>query len=377
MIVAGEASGDMHAATLVRAIKKIYPSVDFFGLGGKRLKEEGVSIHFDLVDMAVIGIFEVLKNIFKFKRIFSEILAETEKTPPDLAILVDYPGFNLRLARALHKRNIPVIYYISPQVWAWGAERIGLIKRVVSRMMVFFKFEEELYRKNNIPVSWVGSPLLDTVKPEIGKAELFSRLKLAPGKKTFALLPGSREKEVKTLLPIMLETCKLIYERFEGNAQFLILASPSVNKDTFEAITKNYALPLCLAFDLTYDGLSASDFALVASGTATLETAILGTPMVILYKVSFPTWAYLKMHIKIPYIGLVNVVKQERLIAEFIQYDARPEKIADYICGVFCDEQKMDKIRNGLSGIKELLGEKGATLKAAQVVVDFLKKNTG
>jgi len=317
----------------------------------------------------------VLKNIVKFKGIFSAILKETERIRPDLAILVDYPGFNLRLAEALHKKNIPVIYYISPQIWAWGGKRIEIIKKVVSLMIVFFKFEEELYRKNNVPAAWVGHPLLDTVKPKLTREELLCSLKMDPDKKTLAILPGSREKEVKTLLPIMLAACKLIYERWNCKGQFLILASPSVKKDTFHTITARYNLPLHLVSDLTYEGLSASDFALVASGTATLETAILGIPMVILYKVSFPTWAYLKMHVKIPYIGLVNVVKQEKLIAEFIQYDARPKKIADYICGVFSDAHKMGQIKQGLYGIKELLGESGATRKAAQAVAEFLKNH--
>lgn len=375
LIVAGEASGDLHASNLVKAIKDIYPQVEFFGLGGNRLKEQGVDLYFDIVDLAVVGFFEVLKNLKKFQEIFRGLLTEVDRTKPDLAILVDYPGFNLRLAGELKKRGIPVIYYISPQVWAWGENRIKTIKKVVDYMIVVFKFEEELYKKYNIPVSFVGHPLLDIVKPKISKEELFNKLGLNLNNLTFALLPGSRNKEVKTLLPIMLDTVQLIYQYLGNNIQFLILRSSTVKEDVFNGILVHYKkLPMYLLSDMTYAGLSGCDFALVASGTATLETAILGIPMVILYKVSFPTWAYLKTIIKIPYIGLVNVVKQEKFIEEFIQYNAKPKRIADYILKTLQDKQKLNKIKQGLSGVTSMLGEKGASLKAARIIVEFLQR---
>lgn len=375
LIVAGEASGDLHASNLVRAIKDIYPQVEFFGLGGNRLKEQGVNLYFDIVDLAVVGFFEVLKNLKKFQEIFHGLLTEVDRIKPDLAILVDYPGFNLRLAGELKKRGIPVIYYISPQVWAWGENRIKTIKKVVDYMIVVFKFEEELYKKYYIPVSFVGHPLLDIVKPKISKEELFNKLGLNSSNLTFALLPGSRSKEVKTLLPIMLDTAQLIYQYLGNNIQFLILRASTVKEDVFNDILIHYKkLPVYLLSDMTYAGLSSGDFALVASGTATLETALLGIPMVILYKVSFSTWAYLKTIIKIPYIGLVNVVKQEKFIEEFIQYNAKPKRIADYILKTLQDKQKLNKIKQGLSGVTSMLGEKGASLKAAQIIVDFLKR---
>ena len=373
LIVAGEASGDLHASNLVKAIKDIYPQVEFFGLGGKRLKEQGVNLYFDIVELAVVGFFEVLKNLKKFKEIFRGLLTEVDRTKPDLAILVDYPGFNLRLASELKKRDIPIVYYISPQVWAWGKNRVKTIKKVVDYMIVVFKFEEELYKKYNIPVSFVGHPLLDIVKPKISKEELFNKLGLNSSNLTFALLPGSRSKEVKTLLPIMLDTAKLIYKKIP-HSQFLILKTSTVKEEIFNALLSRYQLPIYMLSEMTYDGLAASDFAIVASGTATLETAILGIPMVILYKVSFPTWAYLKTIIKIPYIGLVNVVKQEKFIEEFIQYNAKPKRIADYILKTLQDKQKLNKIKQGLSSVTSILGEKGASLKAARIIVEFLQR---
>jgi lipid-A-disaccharide synthase len=375
LIVAGEASGDLHASNLVKAIKNIRPQTEFFGLGGQKLRQAGVNLYCDIVKLAVVGFFEVLKNIHKFRRIFNGILKTTDKVKPDLAILVDYPGFNLRLAEELHKRQIPIIYYISPQVWAWGAGRIKTIKKIINRMVVVFEFEEELYKKHDVPVSFVGHPLLDVVKADISKEELFRKLGLNLNDFTFALLPGSREKEVTSLLPIMLETARLLYKYLGNNIQFLVLRSSAVKEEIFRDILKRHGLPVKIASDMTYNGLAASDFALVASGTATLETGILTKPMIILYKVSFLTWAYLRLIIKIPYIGLVNVVKQEKFIAEFIQYDARPKKIADYIARVIKDNTEMTRIKQGLSDLTSRLGEKGASSRAAQIVVELLDKN--
>jgi len=373
LIVAGEASGDLHGSNLVKAIKDIEPRINFFGLGGKRLKQAGVDLHFDLTEIAVVGIFEVLKNIKKFKSAFRCVLREIDRQRPDLAILIDYPGFNLRLAEELKKRSIPVIYYISPQVWAWGKGRIKKIKRLVLRIIVVFKFEEELYLKHNIPVSFVGHPLLDIVKSKTSKEEFLSRIGLDIKNLTFSLLPGSREKEVKALLPIMLKTSELIYKEVP-NSQFLILRSPTTKEDIFNDIVSRFQVPVKQVTDMTYDGLNASDFALVASGTATLEAAILGVPMVILYKVSFLTWVYLKTAIKIPCIGLVNVIKQKKIIEEFIQYNARPKKISRYIISTIKDKDKINNIKQGLSEVTRLIGEKGANLRAAKVILDLLNK---
>ncbi|MDD4980084.1 MAG: lipid-A-disaccharide synthase [Candidatus Omnitrophica bacterium] len=374
LIVAGEASGDLHASCLVKALKNIYPQLNFFGLGGEALKKEGVNLYFNLVDLAVVGFFEVLKNLKEFREVFCGILREVDKVRPDLAILVDYPGFNLRLAGELKKRNIPIIYYISPQVWAWGENRIEIIGKLVKRMLVVFKFEEALYQKHNIPVSFVGHPLLDIVRPKVNREELFRELNLDSNRLTLALLPGSREKEVKALLPVMLDSAALISKGMGGNTQFLILRSTTVKEDLFKKmLLRHKALTLRLVSGRAYDGLAASDFALVASGTATLETAILGIPMVILYKVSFPTWAYLRMKIRIPYIGLVNVVKGEKIIEEFIQYNARPRRIAGYIIKTLKDKEKLSRIREGLSYVAASLGEKGASMKAAQIVAEMLR----
>ncbi|MDD5154903.1 MAG: lipid-A-disaccharide synthase [Candidatus Omnitrophica bacterium] len=373
LIVAGEASGDLHAANLVREIKILRPQTKFFGLGGKKLEENGVDLYFNIVELAVVGLFEVLKNLGKFREIFTGLLKESDTRKPDLAILVDYPGFNLRLALELKKKGIPVIYYISPQVWAWGKERIKTIRSCVDLMLVVFKFEERLYKENSVPVEFVGHPLLDSVQPGLSKEELFRRYSLDARKTTFALLPGSREKEVKLLLPVMLGAAEIIHKNSPGS-QFLILRSRTVKEEVFHRITSCYRLPMIVLSDMAYDGIAASDFAIVASGTATLETAILGVPMVILYKISFLTWAYLKTAIKIPYIGLVNVIRQKKFIEEFIQYDATPKKVSRYVLSAVADRQKINSIKEDLKRVAGTLGEKGASKRAAEAVVDFLNR---
>jgi len=375
LIVCGEASGDLHAAELVKAIKDIYPSVRFTGLGGKKLKAEGVELYYDLTKLAVIGFWEVLRHIKTFKKIFRRVLDEATKDKPDLAVLVDYPGFNLRLAEKLHEMGIPVIYYISPQVWAWGKNRMKSIKKNIDRMVVLFPFEEKLYQQNNMPVSFVGHPLLDVVKANEPRSSFLAKQGLSPDKLTISLLPGSREKEVNSLLPVMLKSCQEINEYFYGRAQFLILRSPTVKKELFDQALIGLKIPLKVISDATYDSIAASDFCLVCSGTATLETGILSTPMVILYKVNFLTWAFIRMMIKIPYIGLVNVVKERKVCEEFIQFQCNPRDICDYLIPVLQDKDRLSRLKLDLLDIRQKLGDAGASQKAARIIVEALKRS--
>jgi lipid-A-disaccharide synthase len=369
LIVAGEASGDIHAAHLVHGLRSLAPSLRFFGLGGKKMEQEGVRLTFDVLKLAVVGIWEAVKKYGTFKHIFNDLLDEVDRVKPAAAILVDYPGFNLRLAGELKKRGIPVIYYISPQIWAWGQGRIKAIRETISLMVVLFKFEEELYTRNNVPVFFAGHPLLDNIKVNRSKGEFFKMIGLDTGKTTLALLPGSRDKEVKSLLPVMVVSAGIISKKLNGTIQFLLLRSSNVQEEVFNTILSTARIPVKMTTDMTYDGLAASDFALVASGTATLETALLKVPMAILYKTSFLTWAFGKLAIKIPYIGLVNVVKGEKFIE-----DADPEKVAAYVLKTLHDPRKLSSIQSGYAQVAASLGEKGATPRAAQAIAEFLQK---
>ena len=371
LIIAGEASSDLHAANLIKEIKKLAPQVNFFGLGGEKMKQAGCDIDCNIVELAVIGFFEVIKNLSKFRQIFNALLEKIDRSPPALAILVDYPGFNLKLAEELKKRKIPIIYFISPQVWAWGKNRIKTIKRLVDHMLVLFKFEEELYRKASVPVTFVGHPLLDLVKPKLSKQEFLAKFNLKPSKYTISLLPGSRLKEVNTHLPIMLKSARLIKEKLK-DVQFLLLRATTIRQEVFDNITSDYSLPLRVVSDSTYEGLSASDFSLVASGTATLETAILKIPMVIIYKVSFLSWLLLKTIIHLPYIGLVNIIANQKIVPEFIQYRAKPKNIAFYITNTLLDSKRLSKMKQLLAKTRTSLGEPQATQRAAHKILEFL-----
>ena len=370
LIVAGEASGELYASHLVRAIKENDPKVRFFGLGGEKMRSEGVELYCNIVEIAVMGYLEVAKSLLNFKKIFDGLLKKVDKSPCDLAILVDYPDFNLRLAKELKKRNVPVIYYISPQVWAWKKKRLRTIKEVVSRMIVIFPFEEEIYKKEGIPVSFPGNPLLDIVTPALNKKELFNKFNLKPSRYTVALLPGSRTSEVKNHLPIMLDTAKILKEQMR-DIQFLVLRSTTVKEDIFKDIINHYQLPLHLLSGVTYEGVAASDFAIVASGTATLETAILGTPMVLIYKVAFLTWALVRMLVKLPYVGIVNILFRKKVVPEFLQFDAKAEIIAPVIIKALSEPEELKKMKASLLKVRTVLGEKGASRRAAKIILDF------
>ncbi|MFH1201731.1 MAG: lipid-A-disaccharide synthase [Candidatus Omnitrophota bacterium] len=376
IIVAGEASGDLHASLLVKSLKSASNvNMEFFGLGGTKMQEAGVHIYYNTIDLAVVGIFEVLKNLAKFKEIFRQLLYKIDEIKPDLVILVDYPGFNLRLAKEVKKRNIPLIYYISPQVWAWGRSRIKQIKKYVDKMIVILRFEETFYQSYGVDAVFVGHPLLDIVKTNFNKDELLNSLLLDKKNTTISMLPGSRETEVRTLLPIMLETARLISKKLP-ESQFLILKSASLKEGLFQAIMARYPqINTKLINNLTYEGINASNLAIVASGTATLETAILEKPMVIVYKVNFLTGLYLRWAIKIPYVGLVNVIMGRKFIPEFIQYQARPGKIAREVLSILGDSERIAALKRELRFLKSQLGSSGATERAAKEILKFLAKN--
>jgi lipid-A-disaccharide synthase len=376
-IVAGETSGDRHAANLVQALKQKNPNLEFFGLGGNYLKQAGVRLLADITTLAVVGFFEVLANIFKFKKIFSQSLEAIQKEKPAACILVDYPGFNLRLAVEIKKLDIPVIYYISPQVWAWHKSRVNLIKKYVDKMIVVFDFEKEFYKQFGIEVDFVGHPLLDLIKIDSSRDEFLKKIGLSIDKKTIALLPGSRKKEINTLLPIMLNSARIIAKQGK-TFQFLLIQSKTVQNDpglnSILARFKDINLSVVDEQDI-YNGLNCADFCLVASGTATLETALLNKPMVIIYKLSPISFILARLLIKIPYIGLVNVVAQEKIVPELIQFDARPELIARTSLEILSDDSKYNNIVLKLKEIRKKLGQKGAGLRASQIIDGLIRTN--
>ena len=361
----------MRAADLVKAIKAISADIEFSGVGGDCLQKAGVKLFDHITSLAVIGIAEVIKNLRDIKKVFEHILAQVDTQKPDAVILVDYPGFNLRLAAQLKKRGLKVIYYISPQVWAWREKRIEHIKKTVDRMIVLFVFEKDLYARYGMNVDYVGHPLVDEIKIEQSPDDVLKSIGLQTGRVTIGLMPGSRQKEIERHLPVMLEAAQKLYE-LDGRRQFLLLKAPTMNTDDLKRYIqtslpiKIYEAPrLRSGQGALYDGINAMDAAIVASGTATLETALLNKPMVIVYKTSWLTYAIAKAVVKIPYIGLVNVVAGKKIVPELIQNDCTPANIASSIESVLRDQNLIEELRK----VKTALGEGGASRRAAEIVL--------
>ncbi|MBI3602132.1 MAG: lipid-A-disaccharide synthase [Candidatus Omnitrophica bacterium] len=376
IIIAGEASGDTRAGKLVNAIKALSSEITFSGVGGDCMQEAGVELFDNITSLAVIGIAEVLKNLGRIKKVFDRILSEVDKQKPDAVVLVDYPGFNLRLAAQLKKRfasgeqnrTVKVIYYISPQVWAWREKRIKQIKTVVDRMIVLFVFEKDLYALYGMNVDYVGHPLVDEIKIEQSPADVLQSVGLQTGRVTIGLMPGSRQKEIERHLPVMLEAAQKLYN-LDHRRQFLLLKAPTINKDSLKRYIQT-SLPIKIYEGTPYDGINAMDAAIVASGTATLETALLNKPMVIIYKTSWLTYAIAKAVVKIPYIGLVNVVAGRKIVDELIQNEANAEQIASSINTLLKDQTRQQLLKVELAKIKTSLGAPGASRRAAEIILE-------
>lgn len=372
LIICGEASGDLNAANLVKAILSINPQIRISGIGGQFLRAAGAEIYYDIKDLGVIGLFDTLKKLPKFFNLKNLILQKIKEEKPNAIILVDFSGLNLRLARKINK-TIPSLYYISPQVWASRPGRVKTIKECIHKMLVIFKFEEEFYRRYGIDVDFVGHPLLDIVKPTMEKKEFFTKFGLCASKTTIALLPGSRRAEIENILPIMLKASCLMSKKID--AQFVIAKSPQLTWDIYNRKVGGANIDLKIIEGRTYDCLEAADFCLVASGTATLETALMQKPFCIIYRMNL--WNYLLYlpQVRVPCIGMVNIVAGKKIVPEFIQFQATPKKISSTVLKILQNPSQIQRMKNDLAQIPSLLGEKGASLRAAKIVVDFLNNH--
>jgi len=376
MILAGEASGDLQGAYLAQELRKLSPTIELFGIGGRRMEKAGVKLVSDITQIAVVGFVEVLKHIKTFRRILKKLDDIMEKNKPQGIILINNPGFNLRVAKKAKEKNIPVSYYISPQVWAWGKKRVRKITKLVKKMIVILPFEEKIYKEAGCPASFVGHPFLDIVEPVLLKEEAYRRFRLEKNRPIIGLLPGSRVGEIKRLLPVMVEAAKAIKEKIP-DSQFILPLAPTLSKEKIDTILKKSDLPLKVVEDPTFDARGIMDFALVASGSATLENACLGLPMIIVYKVHFTTWLLSKILLKIPYIGLVNVVAGRKIVPEFLQYGARPERIAQATLKILQDSERLRRMKAELATVREKLGKPGAPRRAAENILKALEETSG
>jgi len=369
LISCGEASGDLYGAELVRHLREQVPGLDAFGLGGDRLQAEGASLLAHVRDLAVVGLLEVVSHLRHLRAVFRRVLEEAERHRPDAAVLVDYPDFNLRLARALHRRGIPVIYYVSPQLWAWRRGRIHDIRASVARMLVIFPFEEALYRDAGVPVSFVGHPLVSLVHPPADPVTPRRELGLDPERPVVALLPGSRAKEVAHNLPPMAASVDALAAA-RPELQFVAAVAASLDPTLIRRGLGDR--PVTIVHDRTHAALSAATAAIVASGTATVEAALLGAPMVVVYRLSPWTYRLGRRFVRVPYYAMVNLIGGRRVVPELIQGDFTADRVLGEIVPLLDDTETRRQMQRDLHEVREKLGAPGASARAAAVVAPYL-----
>lgn len=370
LISVGEASGDMYAARLSEELKKRIP-VHLFGMGGPKMREAGVELTADASDIAVVGITEVLRKLPAVWRAWRRLENEAKRRKPALAITVDSPGFNFGLARRLKKQGVRNVYFISPQIWAWRPRRMRWIQRRFERVLVIFPFEETLYRKAGVAVDFVGHPLVDSVHANMTREEFAARYRLDATRKIVAILPGSRRSEVDRNMPVIAEACQRIRD---GGVQFVIAAAPELKKEIFEKYAGN-GVQWKIAESATYDALAAADCAIVSSGTATVEAALLGTPMVIVYRVSPVTAMIARKLVNTPLFGMVNLISGKQVVPELIQDKFTAEALERELLALLDSPEARIRQKESLGDVRAKLGPGGSIEKAAEIIARMLATN--
>ena len=330
MLVVGEASGDAHAARVITELKKQAPNTLVSGIGGDNLRAAGMNVIIDFSELAVMGLLEVLKRYRFLKQIFDQMVELLKTEKPDLLVLVDYPGFNLKLAKAAKRLSIPVVYYISPKVWAWRKGRVKTIKQVVDEMLVLFPFELPIYEEAGVSVKCVGHPLIDAVQRKLTTEQAKKKLRLDEGHKVVGLFPGSRRSEVEVLLPLMIQAGSKLYEN-DPDLQFVLPIAPGLDATIFTSILADALIPVQVVSSDFYELISACDVIVAASGTVTLEIALLNVPHFICYRVSPLTYGIMSRLVKIPYVGLCNIITGKKLITEIIQDEVTVDRLEEEI----------------------------------------------
>ena len=376
LIVAGEPSGDMHGAKLANALKKEDQSIRLFGVGGQHMQEAGVDLIHGISSLDVIGTptFQQARTVAQTYTIVRRFL---KTTPLDLVIFIDNPGLNLKLASIAKHNGVSVIYYVAPQIWAWHRSRVKYIANVVDHIITILPFEDELFRSEGVACTFVGHPLLDDIvtRDHVIKDRARKHFALTERCPVIAILPGSRDREVKTHLPLMLEALQRIRQTMWF--QVILPIAQSIDRKSIETVCRRYPLDVKCIDGQAIDAMKAADLLLVASGTATLQGAFLGVPMIIVYRTSWITYCLARWLIQIEWIGLVNIVMGRSVVPELIQHRATPSRLAALIRFLLSDEASYQRMVNDLTGIRIKFGPPGAVDRAAAVIVRHLKKNAG
>ena len=371
LISCGEASGDLYAAALTRELRAIDPGISVVGLGGDRLRAAGATLVGDYRGLTVTGLAEALKVIPRSYAMYRRLVRAARDEPPDALVAIDFPDFNFRLAAAMRRMGVPVIYYISPQLWAWRAGRMKTMRRIASHVLVIFPFEEPLYRDAGVPVTFVGHPLVE-VSAAVERREAFlSRLGLRPEAQTVALLPGSRPNEVREILPALAEASSLIAAARPGT-QFVLARAPHLDSSLF-APAARARVPIVMIEGRTDDVLAASDVVITASGTATVQAAIHECPMVIVYRLSGLTYRLGKRFVKVDTFGMVNLIAGRRVAPELIQEQFTAEAAASHALALLTDPREHAAARRALGDVRARLGGPGASRRAAEVVLQVAR----
>lgn len=371
LIVAGEASGDHHAARLIQQVHQSHPDIHFAGIGGEHMRAAGVEIMVDAADMAVVGLVEVLAHYPTLHAALQTMRRALAERKPDLLILVDYPDFNLRLAKTAKELGIKVLFYISPQIWAWRQKRVYKIKKLVDMMAVVFPFESHFYEQAGVPVRFVGHPLVDEVHSALSKTEAQQAFGLDPARPVLGLFPGSRRGEIKRLLPTFLEAAQRIQQQMP-EVQFILPRATTLKEELLREYLDPCPLEITLVAGRSYDVMRSCDSIISASGTATLEIALMQVPLVVAYRIAPLSYAIMSRLVKVDHIALCNIVAGERIAPELIQHDAQPERIAQATLELLQDSRERQRMQEKMKHIRERLGESGASRKIAQLCLEML-----
>ncbi len=372
MIIAGEISGDLIGASLIKELKKLDPKIETYGIGGNKMQIEGMNILYHINQMAFLGFSEIVRHLPFIKKVQSELLTIVKKKKINNVVLIDYPGFNLNIAKKIKKSGIKIIYYVSPQLWAWGSGRIKKIKNRIDKMLVVFPFEQKLYNENNINVELVGHPLVERINNYkfLNRKELFQKLQLDESKDILLLMPGSRRQEVEKIYPQIVNAARKLGEEF--NLQIVTAGSVNIDIELFNRLSGTSDIKVVTGY--TYDLIKHAKFGIIKSGTSTLEAAYFALPMIIVYKTSMLTYLIGKQLIKVNKIGMPNILLDDDVVPELIQSDVSEEKIYKAGRQILSDQNRYSLIKLKLSEVKNKLGNADASARAAKHIYELMNE---